>query len=133
MARDKETYNTYMKKYMQERYNETRTKLIELLGGKCVDCNATENLEFDHINRETKIFTISGSEWSRNFDELKLEAQKCQLLCKKCHLLKTKRENGELTHGTLAGFWREKRKGLKPCEECLTAKKQYNKTWKKTK
>jgi len=31
-----------------------------MLGGRCVRCGATEDLEFDHIDPSTKRFTISG-------------------------------------------------------------------------
>jgi len=32
----------------KQMYRERREKLIAALGGKCCECNSTENLEFDH-------------------------------------------------------------------------------------
>lgn len=52
--------NEYMRNYMRARYHARRTAGIEKLGGKCVDCSSVEELEFDHVDRSTKVFNISG-------------------------------------------------------------------------
>ena len=52
---------------------------VELLGGKCVKCDTTENLEIDHI--------LSVQRGGKDI------ANNCQLLCKKHHQLKTIKEN----------------------------------------
>tara|TARA_B100000131_G_C17924797_1_gene535804 strand:- start:57 stop:683 length:627 start_codon:yes stop_codon:yes gene_type:complete len=89
----------------KRRYNESRQQCIDKLGGKCVECGATESLQFDHINPLEKSFPISETlHWSPKkkkevkFDE---ELDKCQLLCPKCHLEKTKNDwlSGELYKG----------------------------------
>ena len=64
-----------------------KQKLIEHLGGKCVGCGTTKDLQFDHIVRAEKSFTI-GQSMHKNMDVLIEEANKCQLLCKTCHTLK---------------------------------------------
>lgn len=69
------------------RRRERRKVLIEYLGGKCVGCGVTENLQFDHIVRADKSFTL-GRCFDLSWDKLYAEADKCQLLCKKCHELK---------------------------------------------
>lgn len=64
----------------------TKLRLIEYKGGKCEICGynrCPEALEFHHINPEEKSFTISGN--SRSFNTLKLEADKCILVCSNCH------------------------------------------------
>ena len=65
-----------------------KQQLIEHLGGKCVGCGTDKDLQFDHLVRADKSFTIGGN-LTRNMDVLIAEADKCQLLCKNCHQLKT--------------------------------------------
>jgi len=67
---------------------EKKSQLIEMLGGKCVGCGITEDLQFDHIDRKNKSFTI-GKCLGYSLERLIPEAQKCQLLCKTCHQVKT--------------------------------------------
>lgn len=61
---------------------------LELLGNKCKLCNATENLEFDHIKPETKEYNITDI-LTNTFTVFVDELYKCQLLCKDCHISKT--------------------------------------------
>ena len=68
-----------------------RIKCREYLGGKCVKCGTTHNLQFDHIKRDTKKYEITPK-LSYKFDYLKEELNKCQLLCVDCHKIKTKSE-----------------------------------------
>ena len=77
------------KGYSNEYYQRKRTKLIEQFGGKCVRCGSTENLEFDHIDRHTKIKKVSTLLASSSYQSAVDEAQKCQLLCRQCHIDKT--------------------------------------------
>lgn len=72
--------------------DERRQYLREYLGGKCVRCGSIENLEFDHIIRETKSFTIGSSLTCFSIEDLILEVDKCQLLCRPCHIDKTREE-----------------------------------------
>jgi hypothetical protein len=68
---------------------EKRKFLVEHLGGKCVGCGITENLQFDHIDRKQKLFTISKKIHSYSIERLLPEVEKCQLLCFKCHEFKS--------------------------------------------
>ena len=79
------------KEYSREHNKKNRAICLEYLGGKCVKCGTTERLEFDHIDRTTKKYTIGGK-LSYKFDYLKEELDKCQLLCAFCHLEKTASE-----------------------------------------
>jgi len=89
-------YNRQYSKQNREKIKETTRNLkhkkkeflIQHLGGKCNGCGITENLQFDHIDRKTKSFTI-GKSFGRKLVDLIEEANKCQLLCKSCHQLKT--------------------------------------------
>lgn len=72
-------------------YRRRRKKILEYLGSKCADCGKTSTLQVDHTDHLTKGFDISKN-WSRSWDILEPELDKCQLLCKKCHLSKSKDE-----------------------------------------
>ena len=73
----------------RDRYKRNRDDAIALLGGKCVGCGTTHNLEFDHIDRtqkKTNVTTLLKS--SR--DDLHEEIKKCRLLCRDCHIAKSR-------------------------------------------
>ena len=72
--------------------NLLREILIEKLGGKCVECGCTETLEFDHIDPSTKSFNIATG-YTKPKEVLLEEVAKCQLLCNKCHIEKSKKDN----------------------------------------
>ena len=84
MSENPETRPTraeYLRGYIKARRQWRRQQLVAMLGGVCVRCGATEDLEFDHIDPATKRFAV-GSSMSRAWDELVEEALKCQLLCR---------------------------------------------------
>jgi len=81
--------------------NLVREILIEKLGGKCVECGITEALEFDHIDPSTKLFNIAAG-YNKPKEILLAEVEKCQLLCNKCHIEKSKRDN-KFRPKTIAG------------------------------
>jgi hypothetical protein len=70
------------------RRDKRRDELRQHLGGCCVGCGATEGLQFDHIDRTKKSFTISKC-LDYGWDTLVEEADKCQLLCYTCHEYKS--------------------------------------------
>lgn len=70
------------------RRQERRKVLLEHLGGKCVGCGVTENLQFDHLDRTQKLFSI-GKKLDYSLEKLLPEVEKCQLLCYECHELKS--------------------------------------------
>jgi len=71
--------------------NYLREILLEKLGGKCVECGSTKALEFDHIDPKTKSFNISAG-YNKPKEVLEKELSKCQLLCNKCHIEKSKKD-----------------------------------------
>tara|TARA_B100001250_G_scaffold27820_1_gene22890 strand:+ start:216 stop:1094 length:879 start_codon:yes stop_codon:yes gene_type:complete len=89
---NREELNEYNKEWTRNRKNLIKEKM----GGKCVICGATENLQFDHINPLEKSYNISTNFFRQDVDE---ELAKCQLLCSRCHLEKTKNDwsSGVLT------------------------------------
>jgi len=92
-----QTRAAYMRTYIKARRKVRRARLIELLGGRCVRCGSTDELEFDHIDPETKVFAV-GSDMSRAWDKLVEEALKCQLLCRECHVAKGIEDRPEPAH-----------------------------------
>ena len=78
-----------------------KAKLLKLLGGKCIKCGETESLEFDHIDPGTMSFRI-GHRLDYSMELLKKEADKCQLLCHRCHWSKTLSERNQefAVHGS---------------------------------
>lgn len=82
--------------YNLEYYHKRRKLLINQLGGKCVNCGSTENLQFDHIDPASKEIKLTAC-LTQNIDRIQNEISKCQLLCRKCHIIKTKTErNGHI-------------------------------------
>lgn len=78
-----------MNNYMKLRYQKRRQNAIEYLGGKCVDCNSLQHLEFDHIDRSTKLMTVAKAS-SLSEERFWNEVNKCVLRCTECHLVRTK-------------------------------------------
>lgn len=90
----KAQYEKHQEKLVEEQRKirrERRAHLIERLGGKCLHCGTTRNLQFDHIIPADKTFTIAAG-LTKSLVELYEEVDKCQLLCGKCHLEKTKED-----------------------------------------
>ena len=72
-----------------------RRKFFEsLLGGACVNCQATKQLEFDHVIPEDKSFNLATSCMEYSLETILPELQKCQLLCRSCHIRKTISDRG---------------------------------------
>ena len=80
-----------IREHKREQNKKRRAHCREYLGGKCVVCGTTHNLQFDHIKREGKKYEIS-TKLTNKWDNLKEELDKCQLLCVPCHLEKTAKE-----------------------------------------
>ena len=113
MVKNRAAYQRcYNKAWKQAR----RARLIEMLGGGCVRCGATEDLEFDHIDPSTKVFAICAG-LSKAWDVLVEEASKTQLLCKPCHVAKGAEDRPELRHGTYHVYWYWNCR----CQECKAA------------
>ena len=86
------------------------------LGGKCVKCGATDELEFDHIIAADKSFTIS-SKYDTKWEIVRPELDKCQLLCQICHIEKGQLEGdvkAAAVHGSLGMYRHHKCR----CLEC---------------
>ena len=100
MPRDKERDRVYQ----LERYRKLRAETLSFLGGKCSECESTDDLQIDHIDPATKALT--SSQWGVAKKRLLEEVAKCQLLCRSCHKKKTSTEQRK-GHGTW-GMYRRK-------------------------
>ena len=107
------------REYQCEWYASRRLKGIELLGGKCAQCGATEDLEFDHIDPATK---ATHRVWSWSWVRINGELAKCQLLCVPCHFEKTR-----IFISTAGGMWATRKNhhkkgcGCKSCRDMRSA------------
>lgn len=108
----------YMRQYMKDRYHRRRREAAEFLGGRCVDCGVTENLEFDHIDPKTKLFTLSKG-WNRPEKEFWAEVRKCVLRCRPCHSERSW-ERASVPHGGGASGRRNC-----SCAACRQRKREY--------
>lgn len=67
--------------------NRLKERAVEYKGGKCVLCGynrCIKSFDFHHLDPKEKDFTI-GSNSSISWDKLKIELDKCVLLCANCH------------------------------------------------
>ena len=71
-----------------ELYYLRRSVLIDYMGGECVLCHSTDELQMDHIDPESKAFNIA-SNIHRRWSVVVPEVDKCQLLCSAHHDDKT--------------------------------------------
>jgi hypothetical protein len=73
---------------VQRRREKVKLLAIEYMGGKCCKCGYNKcpwALDFHHIDPATKSFTISADGFTRSFNKIKDELNKCILLCANCH------------------------------------------------
>ena len=76
----------------------TYTKLREYFWqNPCMDCGESNpvKLQFDHRDPERKLFTI-GSRLDKNWEALKSEIEKCDVVCANCHQARTAKDNDSL-------------------------------------
>lgn len=71
-----------------KRRRKLRLMSLEYKGGKCSvcgykKCNAA--LEFHHVNPKTKSFGLSKTGQTRSWEIIKVELDKCILVCANCH------------------------------------------------
>jgi len=119
----KEQYNSYMNEYMKSRWARRRLEAINYLGGACVQCGNSTNLEFDHVDPTTKTYTVASAS-SRGDEVFWKEVDKCQLLCYACHKQKTSSEQNFDHGGGVAG-----KKNCK-CALCTKQRALYMKNYK---
>ncbi len=126
MPLEGEAKRAYQREWMRNR----KLKAQVYLGSKCAYCGSEDDLEFDHVDRATKQFNINKL-LSGQWENLRLELDKCQLLCEDCHKVKSDEEQTlPIEHGhygrgyckgcscdlcvaSVAPYWRDYRKRRK--------------------
>lgn len=102
-------------------YHRKRAEVVAYLGGKCVECGTEDDLEIDHIDPATKSFEPGKCLNLKNPLHL-AEIEKCQLLCREHHRVKTAVENTGITHGSTYAW--SKAKCL--CSVCQEAQRVWS-------
>ena len=72
----------------QKRRDKLKVMSIAYKGGKCQCCGYNKfigALEFHHVDSSEKDFGISDKGYTRAWDKIKLELDKCVLVCANCH------------------------------------------------
>jgi len=91
MRKEKRTYAdraAYMVKAVDKRRKLIRKMSVEYKGGRCTICGYSKcnsALEFHHTNSSAKDFGISAKGYTRSWEKVKTELDKCILLCANCH------------------------------------------------
>lgn len=84
-----------------KRRRNLKLEAIEYKGGMCADCGYSSNpsvLEFHHTDPSEKEFAIGSGGITRSFEKVKIELDKCLLLCANCHREEHDRiESGQYT------------------------------------
>ena len=89
--KDSTTYTDraqYLKIAVAERRRTLKNRAVELMGGACMVCSYDKHvgvLEFHHVHAETKSFGVSSGGFSRSWQRIYDELQKCVLVCANCH------------------------------------------------
>lgn len=85
------------RKYQREWIKQRRETYLK--DKKCEKCGSHDELEIDHIDRTKK---WSHRLWSYSHKIIIEELEKCQILCRMCHILKSVAELGYYykKHGT---------------------------------
>ena len=86
-ANNPEAWNARHRKYRAAK----KAALVAYKGGKCADCENTFPdvcYDFDHRDPFAKSFTIAW-EIGKPLDELLQEVDKCDLVCRNCHAIRT--------------------------------------------
>jgi hypothetical protein len=88
---DKRKYSDRRKALIEavkKRRYKVKAMSIEYKGGKCLICGYNKfqgALELHHIDRTKKSFGIGEKGYTRSWAKVKIELDKCVLLCANCH------------------------------------------------
>jgi len=89
--KDTRTYadrRAYSIQAVSNRRRAIKAMAIEYKGGKCQICGYKKYqgaLDLHHIKRKEKEFSMSDKGYSRSWERVKKEIDKCILVCPNCH------------------------------------------------
>ena len=78
----------YLIKAVSAKRKKLRDQAIAYKGGKCEKCGYNkchQALEFHHKDSQTKDFGISAKGYTRSWNKIKEELDKCIMVCANCH------------------------------------------------
>ena len=78
----------YMIAAVRKRRKKVRLMAIQYKGGRCSRCGydtCVEALEFHHLDSAQKDFGISAKGYTRSWERVRAELEKCILVCANCH------------------------------------------------
>ena len=84
--RNREEVKAGNKKSVIEWRQRTKIRAVAYKGGKCCKCGydrCVRALDFHHVDPSLKDFQVSGV--SRSWDKIRVELDKCILVCSNCH------------------------------------------------
>ena len=73
---------------VSKRRRKVKELAVEYKGGSCNVCGYNKSiaaLEFHHLDPSKKDFSIGQDGITRSFDKIKMELDKCILVCANCH------------------------------------------------
>lgn len=88
---------------VQKRRNAVKAMAIKYKGGCCVKCGYSKSIKalaFHHLDPSEKDFGISDKGYTRGWKKIKVELDKCILVCHNCHA--EIHEELDSTHGSVA-------------------------------
>lgn len=74
--------------YVTNKRIRLKEKAVQYKGGKCQYCGYDKYigaLEFHHLDPSQKDFTFGNKGYIRSWEKMKIELDKCILLCANCH------------------------------------------------
>jgi len=82
-------YESSNSNHVKRHRYRVKMRLVEYKGGKCLQCGYDKPFpsafSFHHRDPSQKDFTVAAKMTSTNFEQLKKEVDKCDLLCCRCH------------------------------------------------
>lgn len=73
---------------VQKRRDKVKRMAVEYMGGECSKCGykkSVQALDFHHLDPGQKDFSISKGGYTRSWEKVKAELNKCIMICANCH------------------------------------------------
>lgn len=83
--KDRAAYNIVA---VTKRRHKLKELSVQYKGGKCIFCGYSKcvgALELHHVNPDEKDFSLSVRGLTRSWERIKVELEKCILVCANCH------------------------------------------------
>lgn len=76
---------------VDKRRKKIKNLAVNHFDNKCHDCKKSypnSVYDFHHLDESTKDFSISSKGYTRSWDKIKKELEKCIMLCSNCHRIR---------------------------------------------